>query len=70
MSATELVSLEAAVWAPSSRRVASAALAALALTAPGASLKRVATQHPDPELRRLAEALRREPVRVARPFLR
>lgn len=70
LSATELVSLEAAVWAPSSRRVASAALAALALTAPGASLKRVATQHPDPELRRLAEALRREPVRVARPFLR
>lgn len=70
LSAQDLVSLEAAVWGPSSRRVASAALAALALTAPGASLKRVATQHADPELRRLADALRREPVRVARPFLR
>lgn len=70
LDALQIASLEVAIWTPNSRRVSSAAVAALALTAPGAMLKRVADHHPEPELRRLAQALRREPIRVGRPFLR
>lgn len=70
LDAVQLASLELAVWTPNSRRVASAACAALALTGPGRVLKRIADHHPDPEIKRLAQALRRDPVRVGRPFLR
>lgn len=70
LDSLQLASLELAVWTPNSRRVSSAATAALALTGPGRVLKRIADHHPDPEIRRLAQALRRDPVRVGRPFLR
>lgn len=70
LDSVQLASLELAVWTPNSRRVSSAACAALALTGPGRVLKRIADHHPDPEIKRLAQALRRDPVRVGRPFLR
>ena len=70
LDSVQLASLELAVWTPNSRRVTSAACAALALTGPGAVLKRIADHHPDPEVKRLAQALRSDPVRVGRPFLR